>query len=167
MPQDFNVTKAFLSTNQETGQPEVINTQGGPMNKFMFQLAEHPGVWFNTLKKQGNELKPGETVYGTVAMNNWNKLAFTRASRPQGQYPAPQQGVAAQPQQTAYQQPAPAAAPQSGVTLQMVYDELKLVRGLLENQFQPTQVGTYQAPGGDTVITDIEHGPADLSKLDY
>lgn len=155
-PQDFTVTKAFISKNRETQVIDEIPTQGGPMHKFIFQLAEHPGVWFNTLKKPGNELKEGDKVYGTVGENNYGKLAFVKASRPQGQgYPAAQ---APRPQQ---------AAPQGAVTLQMVYNELKLVRGLLENQFQPAQATYTQAPGGDTVVTDFDNGPVDLSEIPY
>lgn len=150
MPQVWKVKKAFQSTNRETGEPDVIKTQGGDMHKFMAQVEGQPvDGWLQILKKPGNELKVGDELYGDIVENNWGKPQFNRAQRPQegyGAQPAPQGQPAAQA---------------GGVTNEAIMAELKYIRGILENQFRPTQAaGATEGPQDDD-------GPVDLTQLDY
>lgn len=156
MAQSYRVSKAFLSTDQNTKQPQVVNTPNGPFHKYMVQVEDQPVQgWFGVLKKVGNAVNPGDELYGDIVENNWGKPQFNRAQKPfDGQ-------AQAAPQQAAPQQ-APAHQGNTSVTLEMVYQEVKLVRGLLENQFR-----AQKASGADYAPEDIDDGPVDLSQIDY
>ena len=153
MAQDYTVTRAFQATDKGTGEPEVINTKGGPMHKYIFQVEEYPD-WLNTLRKIDQEgkskaLNVGDTVYGDITENNYGKMQFQRQSRPDGNY-----GGA----------PAPAARPQSAAQTggRTTDQKLDYIISLLENQFRPTQ-----AAGTDASPTDNDERPVDLSEIDY
>jgi len=85
MPQVYKVSGAFLSTvSKEDKTPQVVNTPGGDMHKYMVQVENQPVQgWFSVLKKPGNEVKKGDELYGDITENNWGKPQFTRAQRPQ------------------------------------------------------------------------------------
>ena len=150
MPQVWKVSKAFQSTNRETGEPDVVKTQGGDMHKFMAQVEGQPvNGWLQILKKPGNELKPGDELYGDIVENNWGKPQFNRAQRPQGGYGA---------------QPAPQGQPaaQAGGELEDKIDYLiSLVENFLDSQ------GVAKPKAADVSPTDIDDGPVDLSQLEY
>lgn len=152
MAQEFTVIKAFLSTDKDTKEPQIIQTKGGDNHKYMVQVANQPVPgWMGILKKPGNEIKEGDTIYGDIVKNDWGKPQFNRSERPMG----PLQGS------TAPQTNSPSAGV---VTLDDIYNEIKYVRGLLENQFQSqaqAKPGTAPSTQGD------DDGPVDLSKLDY
>ena len=84
MPQVWKVSKAFQSTNRETGKPDVIKTKGGDMHKFMVQVENQPvDGWLQLLKKVGNKVSVGDELYGDIVENNYGKPQFVRADRPQ------------------------------------------------------------------------------------
>ena len=84
MPQVWKVSKAFQSTNRETGEPDVIKTKGGDMHKFMVQVENQPvDGWLQLLKKIGNKVEKGDELYGDIVENNYGKPQYVRADRPQ------------------------------------------------------------------------------------
>lgn len=164
MPKVFVVDKAFLSTEADKKTPQVINTQGGEMHKFMVQFKDQsiPG-WIGILKKPGNQVNVGDEMYGVIEENNWGKPQFTRMQLPQdgsvqlktGGAPAPTQQAAAPKQQST--QP-------SGTVEEKLDYLITLVEGFLESQGNsPTRTQTTN----DVSPEDIEDGPVDLSQLDY
>lgn len=158
MPQVWKVKKAFQSTNRETQEPDVVKTQGGDMHKFMAQVEGQPvDGWLQILKKPGNELKPGDELYGDIVENNWGKPQFNRAQRPQeDRAPAQSSNQASAPQGN------------SSVTLEMVYNEVKYVRGLLENRGNfPANGQPAAQAGNNSAPADDGDQAVDLSQLDY
>lgn len=150
MAQTFIVDKAFLSTDRDTKEVQVINTPGGEMHKYMVQVKNQPiQGWFSVLKKPGNEVKPGDELYGEIVENNWGKPQFNREQKPFGN-DAPRQS-------------APQASQPSGDT----EAKLDYIISLLEN-FLDAQGGRANSQAGaDTVAKDIDDGPVDLSQLEY
>lgn len=147
MAQEYTVTKAFQSKDRDTKEPQVIKTANGEMHKYMVQVENQPVQgWMGILKKPGNEVNEGDVLYGDITENDWGKPQFKRADRPfGGQSQAPQA-----PQQSS-----------GGVTNEQIMEELKYVRGLLENRFQDrSQAAAPSSPADDD-------GPVDLSALDY
>ena len=150
MAQTFIVDKAFISTDQNTKEVQVINTPGGEMHKYMVQVKNQPiHGWFSVLKKPGNEVKPGDELYGEIVENNWGKPQFNRAQKPYGN-DAPRQS-------------APQASQPSGDT----EAKLDYIIGLLENFLDAQGVGVNPKKAVDEGPTDIDDGPVDLSSLDY
>ena len=153
MAQTFIVDKAFISTDQNTKEVQVINTPGGEMHKYMVQVKNQPiQGWFSVLKKPGNEVKPGDELYGEIVENNWGKPQFNREKRPFGN-DAPRQSA---PTQSTSSQPAGS-----------VEEKLDYLISLVENFLDAHEGRTNSQAGTDTVIEDIDDGPVDLSSLDY
>lgn len=151
MAQTFIVDKAFISTDQNTKEVQVINTPGGEMHKYMVQVKNQPiQGWFSVLKKPGNEVKPGDELYGEVVENNWGKPQFNRAQKPYGN-DAPRQSAPAQTSQP------------SG----SVEEKLDYLISLVENFLESQGVGVNPKKTVDESLTDIDDGPVDLSQLDY
>ena len=151
MAQTFIVDKAFLSTDQNTKEVQVINTPGGEMHKYMVQVKNQPiQGWFSVLQKPGNKVKPGDELYGEIVENNWGKPQFNRAQKPYGNE-APRQSAPAQTSQPSEEMEA----------------KLDYIISLLENFLDSQGSGRNAQAGTDTVPTDIDDGPVDLSSLDY
>lgn len=162
MPKVFTVEKAFLSTEQDKKTPQVVNTKGGEMHKYMVQFKDQaiPG-WIGILKKPGNVVNEGDEMYGVLEENQWGKPQFTRMQLPQdGSVQLKTSSQAPKPQGEGQK----AAAPQQSST--GVEAKIDYAISLLENLAQ------FQGAGGqytsnDTVPTDIDAGPVDLSELPY
>ena len=151
MAQIFIVDKAFLSTDQNTKEVQVINTPGGEMHKYMVQVKNQPiQGWFSVLKKPGNEVKPGDELYGEIVENNWGKPQFNRAQKPYGN-DAPRQSA-----------PVITSQPSGSVE-----EKLDYLISLVENFLDAQDSGRKAQAGANTVPTDIDDGPVDLSSLDY
>ena len=152
MAQTFIVDKAFISTDQNTKEVQVINTPGGEMHKYMVQVKNQPiQGWFSVLKKPGNKVKPGDELYGEIVENNWGKPQFNRAQKPYGN-DAPRQS-------------APRAA--SSQPVGSLEDKLDYLISLVENFLESQGVGVNPKKTVDEGPTDIDDGPVDLSSLDY
>ena len=150
MAQTFIVDKAFLSTDQNTKEVQVIKTPGGEMHKYMVQVKDQPVKgWFSVLKKPGNEVKPGDELYGEIVENNWGKPQFNRAQKPYGN-DAPRQ-----------------SAPQTSQPSEEMEAKLDYIIGLLENFLDAQGVGVNPKKAVDEGPTDIDDGPVDLSQLEY
>lgn len=153
MAQTFIVDKAFLSTDKNTKEVQVINTPGGEMHKYMVQVKNQPiQGWFSVLKKPGNEVKPGDELYGEIVENNWGKPQFNRAQKPYGN-DAPRQSA-----------PAQATSSQPSGNME---EKLDYLISLVENFLDAQGVGVNPKKTVDTVPTDIDDGPVDLSQLEY
>ena len=152
MPQVWKVSKAFQSTNRETGEPDVIKTQGGDMHKYMVQVEGQPiNGWLQILKKPGNEVKQGDELYGDIVENNWGKPQFNRAQRPQENFGN------SQPQ---------AARPQPQSNGGSVEQKLDYIISLLENRGNFQSDGPSAAPASNANPQN-DDGPVDLTQLDY
>lgn len=154
MPQVWKVTKAFQSTvSKEDKTPQVVQTQGGEMHKYIVQVENQPVPgWLQILKKPGNAVNQGDELYGDIVENNWGKPQFNRADRPQEGQNSYQGNSAPQGQP---------AAQAGNVSNEAIMAELKYIRGVLENQFRP-QAGTEP-----TQSSQGDDQPVDLSTLDY
>ena len=165
MSQFFTVSECF--PNSENGQRVIRQGQYGPTVKWLFKVNEQAtSKWMSVNRKPDNDLKPGDQVYGEIGQWPDGGEKFIRMQAPQqGGYAQPQA-----PQQPQYQpRPQPqnttSSAPQSSVTLDMVYQELKYVRGLLENgaNFQaddvPTENPSNEGPQNDDDGLDLSQFP--------
>lgn len=151
MPQVWKVKKAFQSTNRETGEADVVKTQGGDMHKFMVQVEGQPiDGWLQILKKPGNEVKQGDELYGDIVENNWGKPQFNRAQRPQEGF-----GTS----------PSPAASTQPSQPSGELEAKVDYLISLVEN-FLDSQGVSRPEPATESATSD-DDGPADLSKLGY
>ena len=142
MPQIWKVTKAFQSTNRDTGEVDVVKTKGGDMHKFMVQVENQPVEgWLQLLKKVGNKVNVGDELYGDIVENNWGKPQYIRADRPQGM-------------------PVKQSKTQSSGELERKIDYLiSLVENFLKHQGGEKSAGTSRGSQGD-------YAPADLTQLD-
>ena len=100
MAQEWKVTQAFQGMSKEDSNvPEVVNTKGGAKHKYLVQVENQPVAgWFSVLKNPDHSVKEGDTLYGDITTNQWNKPQFTRADRPQEGGQAPGQAAPAAPQ---------------------------------------------------------------------
>lgn len=153
MSQEYKVSNAFLSTvSKEDKTPQIVPTKGGDMHKYMVQVENQPiQGWFQILKKPGNEVKPGDVIYGDFVTNQWNKPEFKRAQRPLGQ--------------NTTQAPTTQSTPALGGSLEQKVDKILEVVTRLEATFLG---GTATASkSSDTVLEDIDDKPVDLSEIPY
>ena len=146
MAQDWKVSKAFLSTDKDTKEPQIVSTPGGDKHKFMVQVDNQPVPgWMSVLKKVGNKVEVGDTIYGDIVENNWGKPQFNRAQKP-------------------FQAGAQPLPPQNTGKPSSIESKLDYIISLLENQ--TTIAGS---PQPETVIDDVagDDEPVDLSAIDY
>ena len=142
MSKEIKVSKAFQSTDRETKEPQVVQTKGGPMNKYMVQF-EGRSDWIGILKKPGNEVKAGDVLFGDIVEEGqWGKPEFKKGERPFG-------GQAS-------------TSPIESGNLEAKIDYLT---GMIEN-FLEYQTGSAGAQKPVVEDTEID-GPVDLSSLPY
>lgn len=148
MSKAYKVAQAFQATvSKEDKTPKTVTFDGNTFSAWKVKLEgqEEFGVegkdWINVNKKPGNEIKPGDELYGDLTPIDgkfgrfWN---FKSASRPLGEAPA----QAAQ---------APAEDFTQGIVSEITQDKLDYIIGLAEaiaeavgaNAAQPST----QAPG--------------------
>ena len=145
MPQVWKVTKAFQSTNRDTGEPDVIKTRNGNMHKFMVQVEDQPiDGWLQLLKKVGSKVQKGDELYGDIVENNWGKPQFVRADRPQE--------VSANNSQNNVQW--------TGELDSKLDYLIAMVENFLDAQDSKEQSATNKSSQGDDA-------PADLTQLDF
>lgn len=156
MAREFKVVKAFMSTDKDTGEAQVVQTRGGGMHKFMVQVEDQPVAgWLQILKKPGNEVKVGDTLYGDIVENNWGKPQFNRSERPDGNFSRPAA-------------PARSSQPAGGhieEKLDYIIQILESARWFVDPR-KNTPLG-QEGPKADVAPTDIDDGPIDLSGIDY
>ncbi len=131
MSQAYKVTQAFQQTvSKEDKTPKTVEFGGNTFNawKVKIENQEEYGVegnqWINVNKKPGNEIKPGDELYGDINRVDGKFGAFYNfksASRPLGEAPA---------------QAAPTAAPAddftANISTELAHDKLDYIIGLAE-----------------------------------
>lgn len=157
MGKDYTVTKAFVSTDKDTKQPQIVTTKAGNCHKYMVQVAGQPiPGWMQILKKitdgTSTPVKEGDVLYGNVVENNWGKPDFKKEQRPDGSYSAPQQSSAAPSQ----------AAPSAGLEAK-VDRILSLLETFLGQAASPTRAQADSTPD----YQDVDDGPVDFSEVPY
>lgn len=147
MSQSYKVTQAFQATvSKEDKTPKTVELNGNTFNAWKVKLdGQGDKGWINVNKKPGNEIHPGDELYGDVVQVD-GKFGtfynFKSASRPLGE--------AATPVSTPGTYDTPDA---DGAT---VHDKLDHIIALLESIVLPEGVAkTF--PGAE---------PVDLNDLD-
>jgi hypothetical protein len=131
MSKAYTVTQAFQATvSKEDKTPKTVELNGNTFNAWKVKLDGESGKgWINVNKKPGNEIKPGDELYGDVVQID-GKFGtfynFKSASRPMGDLPAskPSSSVA---------QATPSDTP-SAVSTELMHDKLDYIISLLEKQ---------------------------------
>lgn len=94
MSQAYKVSQAFQATvSKEDKTPKTVEFDGHVFNAWKVKLdGEGDKGWINVNKKPGNEIKPGDELYGDVVQID-GKFGtfynFKSASRPLGDLPLP------------------------------------------------------------------------------
>ena len=159
MAKDYTVSNAFLGTEQDTKDPQIIKTKAGDCHKYLVKFeGEEDKGWIQILRKlengQSNAVEKGDVLYGSLSENNWGKYDFKREQRPEGQAAPQGQG-----------RPAASAAPaqtNSGVEAKLDY-----IISLLENgaNFPSNDAPATTASPKSAPVDD--DAPVDLDELDY
>lgn len=123
MSQAYKVAQAFQATvSKEDKTPKTVEFDGHTFNAWKVKLDGHSDKgWINVNKKPGNEIKPGDELYGDINQVD-GKFGtfynFKSASRPLGEAPA--------------QAAAPAEDFTQGVVSEITQDKLDYIIGLAE-----------------------------------
>jgi hypothetical protein len=144
MSQAYKVAQAFQATvSKEDKTPKTVEFDGHTFNAWKVKLDGHSDKgWINVNKKPGNEIAPGDELYGDINQID-GKFGtfynFKSASRPLGDAPAPSQS---------------SSAPQddftANVSTELVHDKLDYIIGLLETITDPSKATpSTDAPGLD------------------
>jgi len=129
MSKAYTVTQAFQATvSKEDKTPKTVELNGNTFNAWKVKLEGESGKgWINVNKKPGNEIKPGDELYGDVVEVN-GKFGtfynFKSASRPLGDLPAKTEA-------------APAEDFTANVSTELVHDKLDYIIDLLEKLVDP------------------------------
>jgi hypothetical protein len=100
MSQAYKVAQAFQATvSKEDKTPKTVEFDGHTFNAWKVKLEGHSDKgWINVNKKPGNEITPGDELYGDINQVD-GKFGtfynFKSASRPLGDAPAPSQEASA------------------------------------------------------------------------
>lgn len=131
MSQAYKVAQAFQATvSKEDKTPKTVTFDGNTFNawKIKVENQEDFGVegnqWINVNKKPGNEIHPGDEIYGDLVPVDgkfgrfWN---FKSASRPLGEAPVRSTPVA------------PTDDSSSTISTELIHDKLDYIISLLES----------------------------------
>lgn len=150
MSQAYKVAQAFQATvSKEDKTPKTVELNGNTFNAWKVKLeGESSKGWINVNKKPGNEIKPGDELYGDVVQID-GKFGtfynFKSASRPLGELPA-----------AAGTQSAPSVA--SDELNELTQDKLDYIIGMLEQLTNPDLANVQKAiPGAEPVnLQDLD-----------
>lgn len=143
MAQAYTVSQAFQATvSKEDKTPKTVELNGNTFNAWKVKLAgQSDKGWINVNKKPGNEINPGDELYGDIKQID-GKFGtfynFSSASRPLGELPA---------------SPKPVSTNESGISID---DKLDHIIQLLESLALPEEVAkTF--PGATPVnLNDLD-----------
>lgn len=142
MSQAYKVAQAFQATvSKEDKTPKTVTFDGHTFNAWKVKLeGEESKGWINVNKKPGNEIKPGDELYGDIAQVD-GKFGtfynFKSASRPLGDAPAPQQSNSSESEDFT-----------ANISTELAHDKLDYIIGLLESISEA--VGAPQAKPSET-----------------
>lgn len=151
MSQAYKVAQAFQATvSKEDKTPKVVEFDGHTFNAWKVKLDGESGKgWINVNKKPGNEIAPGDELYGDIVQID-GKFGtfynFKSASRPLGDAPASQPAASA-----------PAEDFTQGVVSELTQDKLDYIIGLCE--------GIAEKLGAEPIANQTAAAP-DLDDLD-
>lgn len=138
MSQAYKVAQAFQATvSKEDKTPKTVELNGNTFNAWKVKLdGEGDKGWINVNKKPGNEIKPGDELYGDIKQID-GKFGtfynFSSASRPLGESSST---------------PANTEDFTANVSTELVHDKLDYIIDMLEKLVEPTQA-TTAAPALD------------------
>ena len=125
MSKAYTVAQAFQATvSKEDKTPKTVELNGNTFNAWKVKLDGESGKgWINVNKKLGNEIKPGDELYGDVVQID-GKFGtfynFKSASKPLGSLPS------------SPSQPAAPVESTSTVSTELMHDKLDYIIGMLE-----------------------------------
>jgi len=126
MSQAYKVAQAFQATvSKEDKTPKVVEFDGHTFNAWKVKLDGESGKgWINVNKKPGNEIAPGDELYGDIVQID-GKFGtfynFKSASRPLGDAPASQPAASSSTDDFT-----------ANVSTELVHDKLDYLIGLVE-----------------------------------
>ena len=153
MSQAYKVTQAFQATvSKEDKTPKTVELNGNKFNAWKVKLdGQGDKGWINVNKKPGNEIHPGDELYGDVVQID-GKFGtfynFKSASRPIGEAPAANSQASSGEDWT------------SNLSTELAHDKLDYIIGLAEAIAE--KLGAEAQPS----ITDSGSGSPDLDDLD-
>lgn len=154
MSQAYKVTQAFQATvSKEDKTPKTVELNGNTFNAWKVKLdGQSDKGWINVNKKPGNEIKPGDELYGDIKQID-GKFGtfynFSSASRPSGEAPATSSQSSSGEDWT------------SNLSTELAHDKLDYIIGLLEALAEKSGVNPADATVGTT-----QPGSPDLGDLD-
>lgn len=125
MSQAYKVAQAFQATvSKEDKTPKTVTFDGNTFNAWKVKLdGQSDKGWINVNKKPGNEIHPGDELYGDVVQID-GKFGtfynFKSASRPLGEAPAAPSQSSGSEDFT------------SNLSTELAHDKLDYIIGLLE-----------------------------------
>ena len=125
MSQAYKVTQAFQATvSKEDKTPKTVELNGNTFNAWKVKLdGQGDKGWINVNKKPGNEIHPGNELYGDVVQVDGKFSTFYNfksASRPLGEAPATNSQSSGGEDWT------------SNLSTELVHDKLDYIIGLAE-----------------------------------
>lgn len=157
MSQAYKVTQAFQQTvSKEDKTPKTVTLNGNTFNawKVKVENQEDYGVegnqWINVNKKPGNEIKPGDELYGDLNPVDgkfgrfWN---FKSQSRPLGEAPAANSQSSSGEDWT------------SNLSTELAHDKLDYIIGLAEaiaEKLGAEATPSTTAPGSSPDLDDLD-----------
>lgn len=147
MSQAYKVAQAFQATvSKEDKTPKTVEFDGHTFNAWKVKLEGHSDTgWINVNKKPGNEIHPGDELYGDINQVD-GKFGtfynFKSASRPLGDAPATQQANSA-----------PEAQTEDGVS---IHDKLDHIIELLESIVLPEGIAKTFPGATPTTAPDLD-----------
>lgn len=154
MSQAYKVAQAFQATvSKEDKTPKTVTFDGNTFNAWKVKLdGQGDKGWINVNKKPGNEIHPGDELYGDIAQID-GKFGtfynFKSASRPLGEAPAA-------PSQTSGGEDWA-----SNLSTELAHDKLDYIIGLLEALTEKAGVSPQ-----DVNVSTTAPGSPDLDDLD-
>ena len=154
MSQAYKVTQAFQATvSKEDKTPKTVELNGNTFNAWKVKLdGQGDKGWINVNKKPGNEIHPGDELYGDVVQVD-GKFGtfynFKSASRPFG-------GALAAPSQSSGEE-----GWTSNLSTELAHDKLDYIIGLLETLTEKAGVSPQ-----DVNVSTTAQGSPDLDDLD-
>lgn len=124
MSQAYKVSQSRQATvSKEDKTPKTVELNGNTFNAWKVKLDGQSGKgWINVNKKPGNEIKPGDELYGDVVQID-GKFGtfynFKSASKPMGELSAPSQ---------------PSSDTESSISTELIHDKLDYIISLLEKK---------------------------------
>lgn len=155
MSQAYKVAQAFQATvSKEDKTPKTVELNGNTFNVWKVKLDGHSDKgWINVNKKPGNEIHPGDELYGDINQIDGKYgtfYNFKSASRPLGDAPAPQQSNSSESEDFT-----------ANVSTEIVHDKLDYIIGLLEALAEKSGVNP-----ADATPSTVAPGSPDLDDLD-